>query len=127
MKTPSRKKLMRIARSLGEWHANHGPTGGQIRGPVWRGRPAPRNLSAVATVARDPEVQKANDAIDAERYPRMGFMPDSSLGRILMDRRVTRSTRRLLLSTIQAPETRRRRRNERRVARMLTAVGVTPS
>lgn len=127
-KTPSAKKIKRIAYAMGQWYGDHNPkTGAQVRGPVWRGR-RPRHADPVdwEKVAAGPHFE-ANQAIEAKRYPAMGFMPDSGLGRILLDRRVTRRTRRLLLSTIQAPPSRRRDRNERRVERMLTAVGITPA
>ncbi len=120
-----KKAAERGVRSLVEYAATHALTGAQLRGPVWTGL-KPRNLSAVATRVRDTEVQRANEAIEAKRYPRMGFMPDSGLGRVLTDRRVTRSTRRALLAVVQAPKTRRRAREERRVERRLTALGIRP-
>lgn len=127
-KTPSRKTIKRIARNMASWFTTHNhQTGGQVRGPVWTG-PKPRSLPPVdwLKVSESPHFE-ANEAIEMKRYPPMGFMPDSGLGRLLLDRRVKRKARRLLLSTIQAPPTKRRARNERRVERMLTAAGIRPA
>lgn len=127
-KAPSPKIIRRITRNVASWFATHNhATGAQVRGPVWTGL-KPRSLPPVdwEKVARSPHHER-NEEIELKRYPAMGFMPDSGLGRLLLDRRVTRRTRRLLLSTIQAPPTARRRRNERRVERMLTAAGIKPA
>lgn len=126
-KTPGRKSIKRRIMAIASWFATHNhQTGGQLRGPVWTGL-KPRSLPPVdwEKYAASPHFER-NQEVELKRYPPMGFMPDSGLGRLLLDRRVTRRTRRLLLSTIQAPKTKRRDRNERRVQRMLGAVGIQP-
>lgn len=111
--------------ALAEWIGSHNlTTGAQIRGPVWRG-PLPRRPHY--STGYTPAHAEANEAIEQKRHPAMGFMPDSGLGRILTDRRVTRSLRRALLAVVQGAKTPARDRLERSVERRLTALGITPS
>lgn len=121
MKTRGAKHINAMAEFIGR----HNPaTGAQVRGPVWTG-PKPRR--AVASRGYTPEHAQMNHGIEIARHPQLAFMPDSGLGRILLNRRVTRSLRRAILSTVQAPKTARRDRLERRIERELTALGITPA
>lgn len=110
--------------ALAEFLGGHDPrTGAQTRGPVWRGR-LPRRAEPTDWTTVDPAAYKANKEVEERRHPRMAFMPDSNLGRLLMDGRVRRPLRRAIISAVQAPDTRRRVRLQRRVQAALAALGV---
>lgn len=98
---------------------------GQISGPVWRGRPLPpKPRPPVDWFAIPADVFEANKAIEEKRHPRMGFLPGSNLGRLLMNPRVKRPLRRAIISAVQAPDTRRRTKLQRRIQRQLAEAGV---
>lgn len=118
-KQPSEKILARIGRAIMERRASLGPTGGQIRGPVWRGV-LPRR--AHVSHGYSPANAEANRKID-ERNLGFGVTPMSGLATTLA--RLNRRDRRALLAIIQRKSGTRRAREERRLMRRLAAEGVT--
>lgn len=121
MKKRGAKQINALAEFIGSHNI---VTGAQIRGPVWTG-PKPRR--PVPSVGYTIGTAEANHAIEEKRHPALGFMPDSGLGRLLLDPRVKRSLRRAIIAVVQAKATRGRDRLERRVERELRSLGIQPA
>lgn len=118
-KPTSKKILARIGRAIMERRANLGPTGGQARGPVWRG-PLPRRLAI--SHGYTPEHAEHNRKID-ERNLGFGVTPMSGLATTLA--RLNRRDRRALLAIVQRKAGTRRAREERALLRRLASEGIT--
>lgn len=117
-------KRGRAGEALVRWFSTHDfRTGAQTRGPVWRG-PLPRRPAEVDWFAIPAETFEHNKEVDERRHPRLAFMPDSALGKLLATPGVARSLRRSIVSAVQAPDTPRRARLQRRIQRELAAIGV---